>query len=89
MGEGTPATQRKTGNPILRLLGLGSGPSAAAEPLPHLPLNPHQAARQMLIDRIGDFLIASDCDITAPNLLCLHAAFSGADLNMARKIAER
>ncbi|MEY4160671.1 MAG: hypothetical protein RLZZ136_1292 [Pseudomonadota bacterium] len=88
MGETAPADQRSTGSKILRLLGLG-GDLGPVSSLPQPSRNPHLAARQILLDRMGEFLITHDLEISPQNLLCLHAAFSGADLNMARKLAER
>lgn len=51
--------------------------------------NPVRAARSDLIDRIGTFLLDHDLDISPANLALAHAAFSGADLALAQRIAER
>jgi diguanylate cyclase len=48
-----------------------------------------QAARRDLIEKIGDFLVSNDLDVTPANLALAHAAFAGADLDLAGKITER
>lgn len=48
-----------------------------------------KAERRALLDRIGEFLLENNLNVTAANLAVAHAAFSGADLDLARRIAER
>ena len=43
----------------------------------------------MLLDEISDFLLDNGLLVSAGNLLAAHAAFSGDDANLARKIIER
>lgn len=50
---------------------------------------PGRAARRELLDRIAEFLTANDLDISRDNLITAHAAFSGSDLDLAQRIAER
>jgi diguanylate cyclase len=51
--------------------------------------NPYRMARRELLDKVSDFLVANDLDINSPNFLRTHAAFSGTDLSLARRIADR
>ena len=93
MTEGALASQR-TGGKILRMFRRSEGEGgAAATPAPSrgsdAAASPYKAARQDMMERITDFLISHDLDITPKNLLRAHAAYSGADLNLARKISER
>lgn len=53
------------------------------------PESAGRIARRELLDRIAGFLIAHDLDVSAENLTMLHAAFSGENLDLARKISER
>lgn len=48
-----------------------------------------KTARRELLDRIADFLLDYDLDVSRDNLIILHAAFSGSDLDLAQRIAER
>ena len=48
-----------------------------------------KAARRDLIGKIRSFLVDNDLDIVPANLLRALAAFSGSDLSLARKIAEK
>lgn len=43
----------------------------------------------MLLDEISELLLGNGLMITAGNLLAAHAAFSGEDMNLARKIIEQ
>jgi diguanylate cyclase len=43
--------------------------------------------REQVLDAIKAFLIGSDLPLTSANLLAAHAAFSGSDLRLRRKIA--
>ena len=51
--------------------------------------DPAQAARIALMEQIGLFLIANALDITPRNLTIAHTIFSGANLRLSHKIAER
>jgi diguanylate cyclase len=51
--------------------------------------NPAQAARIDLVEQIGLFLIANRLDINPRNLTIAHTIFSGANLRLAHKLAER
>jgi diguanylate cyclase len=53
------------------------------------PSNPVQAARIDLLEQIGIFLIAHALDITPRNLMIAHTIFSGGNLRLGHKIAER
>lgn len=52
-------------------------------------VSPQDVARQILMDEISGFLLDNNLLITAGNLLASHAAFSGEDTSLARKIMER
>ncbi|MBC2666507.1 GGDEF domain-containing protein [Novosphingobium flavum] len=54
-----------------------------------LTAGPGRTARRVLLDRMSEFLIGNDLDVSPANLLLAHAAFSGSDLDLARRIAER
>lgn len=74
----TGATSRSITDTVMRLLSRGgNAPQAAGE------------TRLDLMDRISDFFARHDLDVSAANLLRAHAALSGTDLRLARKIAER
>lgn len=60
---------------------------AGASPVPAESAG--KAARRELLGRMADFLLAHDLDISPANLATVHAAFSGTDLDLARRIAER
>lgn len=51
--------------------------------------NPAQAARIDLIEQIGLFLLTNGLDINPRNLTIAHTIFSGANLRLAHKLAER
>ena len=53
------------------------------------PPGPGRAARRELLDRIADFLVRHDLDVSPSNLVLAQAAFSGADLTLAGRIAEQ
>lgn len=53
------------------------------------PANPEQAARIDLLEQIGIFLIAHGLDITPRNLMIAHTIFSGGNLRLGHRIAER
>lgn len=74
----TGATSRSFTNTVMSLLSRG-GHSAHSE----------RKAGRDLMDRISDFFARHDLEVTAANLLRAHAALSGIDLRLARKIAER
>jgi diguanylate cyclase len=44
------------------------------------------ARRDELLDRIRDFFVENELEVTAPNLVAAHAAFSGASMRLARKL---
>ncbi|MFC3173113.1 diguanylate cyclase [Novosphingobium bradum] len=50
---------------------------------------PLRGARRDLLERIADFLVRHDLEVTARNLAIAQAAFSGADLGLAARIAEQ
>jgi diguanylate cyclase len=50
---------------------------------------PGRTARRDLLDRIADFLVRHDLEVSAHNLALAQAAFSGADLGLAARIAEQ
>ncbi len=75
---------------MLKFLKRGISPAEHDSELTAPPgANPARAARSDLIERIGSFLLDHDIDITPANLALAHAAFSGADLALAQRIAER
>jgi len=51
--------------------------------------NPGKQARRELLAQINDFLLDNDLDVSPQNLLAAHAIFSGADLDLGRKVTER
>jgi len=53
------------------------------------PDAPGKIARRELLERITQFLLVNDLAISPANLALAHAAFSGADLALAHRIAER
>lgn len=55
----------------------------------HSPAAPVNAVQAMLMQEISDFLLDNGLSITANNLLAAHAAFSGEDAALARKIVDR
>ena len=83
-------------NRLLRIFGLGQEtggndataekPAEAAAPS---DINPLKLARRELLDRVTNFLVDHDLAITPSNLVIAHSAFSGGNLALARKIAER
>lgn len=85
------------GSRILRFLSLGTGgeeigatpPTAtpATSPTAALSLIDHANAR--LMQEIAEFLLKSRLPISAQNLLLAHAAFSGEDPQLARKIGQK
>lgn len=84
-----------SGRTFLRLFGV-SGGDAGAEPAETDPQGSAAAppsharvARRELADRIVDFLIDNDLEITSANLARAHAAFARTDLGLLRKITER
>ena len=69
-----------------------SGPSGPGRGRANAPVEqppPAQAARRDLIGKIGEFLLGNDLAVSPANLALAHAAFSGSDLDLARRIAER
>lgn len=50
---------------------------------------PQAVAQQLLLDEISEFLLENGLLVTASNLVAAHAAFSGDDSNLARKIVEQ
>ena len=94
MSQGAVAGQ-STGGKFLRIFGFSgaeeaSERGAAASPADaRSPGSPYKAARRDLMARITDFLVENDLDLTPTNLLVTHSALSGADLNLARKFAEK
>lgn len=48
-----------------------------------------RAARRDLLEQMSDFLIRHDLDVNPRNLALAHAAFAGADLALAARIAEQ
>lgn len=50
---------------------------------------PGRSARQELLTAISTFLTTHDLDVTPANLALAHAAFSGADLDLGRRITAR
>lgn len=64
-------------------------PGATSAAPAEAPESPGRAARRDLLDRMAAFLLDHDLDITPGNLGLAHAAFSGADLDLAGRIAER
>jgi len=50
---------------------------------------PGRAARRDLLEQISDFLIRHDLEVTPRTLAVAHAAFAGADLALAARIAEQ
>lgn len=48
-----------------------------------------QSARRQLLDDIAGFLLDNDLDVNPANLLAAHAAYSGLDVRLGRKIAQQ
>ena len=72
---------------LTRSADAGPVPSSTEAAAP--PRHPGGAGRRELIDRIGEFLLGNDLAINPANLALAHAAFSGEDLELARRVAER
>ena len=51
--------------------------------------NPSRSARRQLLDDIAGFLLGNDLEVSPANLLAAHAAFSGLDPRLGRKIAQQ
>lgn len=64
-----------------------AGRQAAASPV--AADSPVRTARRDLLEQIADFLIRHDLDVSPRNLVLAQAAFSGADLALAGRIAEQ
>ena len=82
-----PATGEKS---IRRWLGLGGGASATVNTEPEATLPPRsleEMARAELLERITGFLLANRLEVSAANLVTAHAAFSGANARLGRKIS--
>jgi len=84
-----------SGSKILRILGFSNKQSDAVGGESHpqeqgAPSgNPFKNLRRELMGQISTFLVDNDLDITPENLSIAHAAFTGSDLKLARKITER
>lgn len=61
-------------------------PNSASEP--NLS-TPGRTARAELLQQISEFLLRHDLDVSVANLAMAHAAFSGTDLGLAGRIAQR
>lgn len=56
---------------------------------PNAPESAGKAGRRALLEQISEFLLAHDLDVSTANLDLARRAFSGEDLTLAEKIAER
>lgn len=83
MNSTSPAGTRQGG--LLRSL-FGSR-TAASGHLAHS--SPAIEARRDILDSMAALFLANDLELTPANLLAAHAAFSGADFRLGRKIAQR
>lgn len=85
------------GSRLFRLFGNGSaidisaddGDSKTSQRSRSSGTSPQDIAQQMLMDEISELLLGNGLLVTPGNLLAAHAAFSGDDANLARKIMER
>ena len=85
------------GSRLFRLFGSGpaidisanDGDSKASQRSRSSATSPQDIAQQMLMDEISELLLGNGLLVTSGNLLAAHAAFSGDDANLARKIMEQ
>lgn len=81
------------GSRFFRLFGSRDADSgqgnAGAGRSPTAPVNAAHVANAMLMQEISCFLLDNGLSITASNLLAAHAAFSGEDSVLARKLLDR
>lgn len=93
--SGAMQPSQASGSKILRILGFSNKQSDAVGGESHpqeqgAPSgNPFKNLRRELMGQISTFLVDNDLDITPENLSIAHAAFTGSDLKLARKITER
>ena len=75
---------------MFKFLARSSSPAAECQP-PQPDSGPAvgQFARRELLDSISSFLLDHDLDVTPGNLALAHAAFSGANLELGRRITAR
>jgi diguanylate cyclase len=76
---------------MFKFLSRSAGQAVAndASTSPDVADAPGRAARRELLEEIAEFLLRHDLDVSARNLAVAHAAFSGADLVLAGRIAEQ
>jgi len=76
---------------MFKFLSRSAGQAVAndASTSPDVADAPGRAARRELLEEIAEFLLRHDLDVSARNLAVAHAAFSGADLALAGRIAEQ
>lgn len=93
MGTGKVAAnsvaQGNAAERIRRVFGVFNGRGASPAWGSTIGGDTFKVARRDLMARIASFLVENDLDIIPRNLLRAFAAFSGSDLNLARKIEER
>ena len=96
--SGAVVAGHNTSGKLLRLFGRMRNDAAMDEPDAAAPGEashssetggPGKQARRELLAEITDFLLDNDLDISPGNLLAAHAAFSGADPGLGRRIAAR
>jgi diguanylate cyclase len=84
-------TSEPSGGSLLGWLGRRNGQA----PVPAAPVAAAgqgdlvKQGRRLLIDAIGDFLVANDLEVSPDNLLAAHGAFSGGNPRLARQIAAK
>jgi diguanylate cyclase len=66
-----------------------AGPAGARDMEGREKESPSQAARRQLLDEITGFLLGNDLEVSAANLVAAHAAYSGLDTRLGRKIAQQ
>jgi len=74
---------------MFKFLSKSSTAEGAIASSPADPAQPGRSARQELLATISTFLITHDLDVTPANLSLAYAAFSGADLDLGRRITAR
>lgn len=73
----------------MRLFKLASATSAEFDKMSqhNIPAHLNDMRRHQIVDRIRDFFLENDIEVTSENLLTVHAAYSGESPRLARKFS--
>ncbi|MFB0613181.1 GGDEF domain-containing protein [Aurantiacibacter poecillastricola] len=82
-----PSVQTTPASGLLGWLGFGRGEEDGPEHQPRAC--PGQQARALLLERISDFLLDNDLEVTAANLATAHAACAGLNPRLERRVRRR